>query len=193
MSEGERKASAAGFCGQFAAYRVRPAGTGDVATIVEIQEVSIMGLGVAVYGQRKARAWARAGIEHSRDLLAQGTFFVAEAGAGLLGVSGWSPDLERKETAWIRYVFVRPEAAGRGIGRRLVEVAECSAQGVGRRRFRLWSSLNAIGFYERLGYQRLRPASWPVAEGIEIDYLLMGKTLGGWRSGADLEGRDQAP
>jgi putative acetyltransferase len=176
MSEGERKPGPLCSFAPPALYRVRPAGAADVATIIEIQEVSIMGLGVAVYGQRKARAWAQAGTEHSRDLLGQGTFFVAEAGQALLGVSGWSPDLEREETAWIRYVFVRPEAAGRGIGRRLVEVAESSALASGRRRFRLWSSLNAIGFYERLGYQRLRPARWPVAQGVDIDYLLMGKT-----------------
>jgi putative acetyltransferase len=190
MSEGERNPGPAARLPPLPAYRVRPAVAADVAAIIELQEVSIMGLGVIVYGPLKARAWAQAGIEHSRDLLRQGSFFVAEAGTGLLGVSGWSPDHERQETAWIRYVFVRPEVAGRGIGRCLVDVAEGSAQGCGRRRLRLWSSLNAVGFYEKLGYQRLRPARWPVARGIEIDYLLMGKSR---PSGADLEGRDEAP
>jgi putative acetyltransferase len=176
MSEGEGKPRPPASPLGPAAYRVRAAVAADVATIVELQEISILGLGVAVYGLRKARAWAQAGTEHSRDLLSQGSFFVAEAGARLLGVSGWSADAERPDTAWVRYVFVRPEAAGRGIGRRLVGVAESSALASGRGRLRLWSSLNAIGFYERLGYQRLRPARWPVARGIEIDYLLMGKT-----------------
>lgn len=152
---------------------IRAARDSDVPAIIGLQEASILGLGVATYGAAKARAWARFGIEQSRDLLSQGHFFIAERDGRAAGVSGWSPDVERADTAWIRYVFVRPDLAGRGIGRRLVSSAEASALAAGRNRFRLWSSLNALRFYERLGYRRVRLARWPVEPGVELDYVLM--------------------
>lgn len=156
---------------------IRPAVEADVRTIIEIQEASILALGAAVYGHAKARAWARFGVEQSRGLLRQGEFFVAEAGARVVGVSGWSPDPERPDTAWIRYVFVRPEVARQGLGRRLVATAESAALIGGRPRLLLWASLNALGFYRALRYQRLRRATWPVAAGIDLDYVLMTKRL----------------
>jgi putative acetyltransferase len=156
---------------------IRPAVEADVRAIIEIQEASIMALGAAVYGHAKAKAWARFGVEQSRGLLRQGEFFVADAGGLVVGVSGWSPDPERLDTAWIRYVFVRPEVARRGLGRRLVATAESSALTGGRPRLLLWASLNALGFYRALRYQRLRRATWPVAAGIDLDYVLMTKRL----------------
>lgn len=154
---------------------VRRARPSDVARIVEIQEASILGLGAAAYGPARARAWARFGVEQSRDLLRQGTFFVAEVCTSVVGVSGWSSDTDRADTAWLRYVFVHPEAAGHGVGRRLVRCAEASARTAARRRLRLWSSLNAVGFYEGLGYRRLRRATWLVEPDVALDYMLMGK------------------
>jgi putative acetyltransferase len=156
---------------------IRLAVQADVPAIAEIQEASILSLGAAVYGHDKARAWLRFGIEQSRGLLRQGEFFVAEAGGLVVGVSGWSPDPERLDTAWIRYVFVRPEVARQGLGRRLVTTAEDAALAAGRPRLLLWASLNALGFYQALRYQRLRRATWPIAAGIDLDYVLMTKRL----------------
>jgi putative acetyltransferase len=156
---------------------IRLAVQADVPAIAEIQEASILSLGAAVYGHDKAQAWLRFGIEQSRGLLRQGEFFVAEAGGLVVGVSGWSPDPERLDTAWIRYVFVRPEVARQGLGRRLVTTAEDAALAAGRPRLLLWASLNALGFYQALRYQRLRRATWPIAAGIDLDYVLMTKRL----------------
>ena len=48
-------------------------------------------------------------------------------------------------------------------------------RGHGRACFRVWSSLNAIGFYTALGYRRMRQGRWPVTGTIEIDYVLLAK------------------
>jgi len=162
---------------EVAAALIRRAGPADVDAIIRIQEESIMGLGVDAYGPAKARAWARFGVEQSADLMSQGEFFVAVVAGRTEGVAGWSPDVERFDTAWLRYVFVRPGAARRGLGRRLVETAERAVRAAGRRRLRLWSSLNAVPFYRALGYGVLRRAAWPVEPGVELEYLLMGKSL----------------
>ena len=92
-----------------------------------------------------------------------------------MGIGGWSPDSQEPELAWLRYLFVHPDSAGQGIGRQLVEEVEADARGHGKAGFRVWSSLNATGFYAALGYRRLRQGRWPVTSAIEIDYVLLAK------------------
>jgi putative acetyltransferase len=155
--------------------RIRPVRAADLDAVALLQERSIMAFGAPVYGAAKARAWARLGYEFRRDLLGAGGFWVAEQRARILGVGGWSPDGLERDLAWVRYLFVHPDAARRGIGRRLVERAERSARAALRPRLHVWASLNAQGFYEALGYRMARPARWPVQAGIELDYRLMTK------------------
>jgi GNAT superfamily N-acetyltransferase len=100
---------------------------------------------------------------------------VAEQDRRLLGVGGWSPDSLEADLAWIRYLFVHPQATRRGIGRRLIERAEQAAWAVDRPRLRVWSSLNAVGFYRSVGFLPERRARWPVQRAIELDYVLMAK------------------
>ncbi len=155
--------------------RLRPVRASDLEAIVAMQEASIMALGAPVYGEAKARAWARLGHQFRHDLLGEGGFWVAEQDRRLLGVGGWSPDGMEADLAWIRYLFVHPQATRRGIGRRLVAQAERSACAVDRPRLRVWSSLNAVGFYRAVGFLPERRARWPVQRAIELDYVLMAK------------------
>jgi putative acetyltransferase len=161
---------ASGFC-------IRPVGIADLDAIAVLQERSIMAFGMPVYGEVKAKAWARLGFEFRRDLLGPGGFWVAERGDRIVGVGGWSPDSLEPDVAWLRYLFVHPQTAGRGIGRRLVDEAERSAGAADRRRLHVWSSVNAIGFYRTVGYRVRRRARWPIQCGIELDYMLMTKRL----------------
>lgn len=154
---------------------IRPVHAADLDTIAALQEVSILALGIPTYSEKQARAWARLGVECRHDLLDQGSFWIAELPGRAVGVGGWSPDSRDPSLAWLRYLFVHPDMVGRGIGRRLVELAERSACAAGRRRLHVWSGLNAVGFYQALGYRRLRPGRWPVAAGIEMDFVLLGK------------------
>jgi putative acetyltransferase len=155
--------------------RLRPVRASDLDAVAAMQEISIMALGRPVYGEAKARAWARLGYQFRHDLLGEGGFWVAEQEQRLLGVGGWSPDSLEADLAWIRYLFVHPEAARRGIGRRLVERAERSAYAADRPRLHVWSSLNAVGFYRAIGFLPERRARWPVQSAIELDYVLMAK------------------
>jgi GNAT superfamily N-acetyltransferase len=155
--------------------RLRPVRASDLDAVVAMQEASIMVLGAPVYGEAKARAWARLGYQFRHDLLGEGAFWVAEQDQRLLGVGGWSPDSLEADLAWIRYLFVHPQAIRRGIGRRLVEQAERSAYAADRPRLRVWSSLNAVAFYRAVGFLPERRARWPVQTAIELDYVLMAK------------------
>jgi hypothetical protein len=39
----------------------------------------------------------------------------------------------------------------------------------------VWSSLNAVPFYQAQGYRRVRAARWPVRAAVDLDYVLMTK------------------
>jgi putative acetyltransferase len=156
---------------------IRPVAAADLDAVALLQERSIMAFSAPVYGEAKARAWARLGVQFRHDLLGEGGFWVAERQGGIVGVGGWSPDGLEPDLAWLRYLFVHPQAARRGIGRRLVEQAEASAHAAGRPRVHVWASLNAVGFYQALGYRRQRRARWPIQVGVDLDNVLMIKRL----------------
>jgi putative acetyltransferase len=155
---------------------IRPLRQADLDTIGALQEASILALGAAVYSRAQLDAWARFGWHYRHKLLDDGgAFFVAAQPDRLLGVGGWSPDSLAAELAWLRYLFVHPAAAGSGVGRQLVDAIEADARTRGKAGFRVWSSLNAAGFYAALGYRRVRRGRWPLTGTIEIDYLLLAK------------------
>jgi putative acetyltransferase len=151
-------------------------GADDLDTVAEIQEASILTLGTPTYSRAQVEAWARLGWQYRHQLLRDdGAFFVAERPDRLVGVGGWSPDGMVAEIAWLRYLFVHPDSARQGVGRQLVGVIEADARGRGKSTFRVWSSLNAVGFYTALGYRRVRRGRWPVTRDVEIGYLLLAK------------------
>ena len=158
---------------------IRGACGADLEAIADLQARSIMALGIETYGRAACEAWARMGWQVRHGLLDSGTFFVAESRESLVGVAGWTEDSRDPDSAWARYVFVSPQHAGSGVGRKLMTTVERSVRAVGRNRLQLWSSLNAVAFYRALGYRTVRPARWPVGDGIEMEHLLMEKALSG--------------
>ena len=136
-----------------------------------------MALSIEAYGKEVCVAWARMGRQVRHTLIQSGTFFVAERNDAIIGVAGWTADSREPDCAWPRYVFVSPTVARHGIGRRLMQTVEHSVHAAGRTRLQVWASLNAVGFYEALGYRGVRSAHWPVAAGIEMEFLLMEKCL----------------
>jgi GNAT superfamily N-acetyltransferase len=159
------------------ALTIRPARPGDIDAVADLQARSIMAFGIETYGKTACEAWARMGRQVRHTLLESGAFFVAEADDALVGVAGWTADSREPDCAWPRYVFVTPTQARQGIGRKLMITVERSVHAAGRARLKLWSSLNAIGFYQALGYRQVKPARWPIADGIEMKHLLMEKRL----------------
>ncbi len=156
---------------------VRAARRRDLDAIAALQTRAIMAFGLATYGEAACRAWAKIGVQVRHTLLESGTFFVAEQDGVIVGVAGWTADSREPDCAWPRYVFVEPAAAGRGVGRQLMDQVETSVHAAGHAQLKLWASLNAVAFYEALGYQSVKPARWPVASGIEMEYKLMAKVL----------------
>ena len=74
----------------------------------------------------------------------------------------------------IRFMAVAPEAAGQGLGRRVVAYLEAQARAVGIREIVLHSREAAVGFYEKLGYAVVGPSHLLFGE---IQHFLMRKQL----------------
>ena len=74
----------------------------------------------------------------------------------------------------IRFMAVAPEAAGTGLGQRVVAHLEAQARAVGLCEIVLHSREAAVGFYERLGYTVVEPSH--LLFGV-IPHFLMRKQL----------------
>lgn len=90
-------------------------------------------------------------------LLTSGTYLLAEDGARLLGAGGWTagaPGSGAVTPGWahIRHVAIDPEAAGQGVGRALMECLIGGAEAAGHGSLEVLSTMNAVGFYRRVGF-----------------------------------------
>ncbi|WP_251343111.1 GNAT family N-acetyltransferase [Haloplanus halophilus] len=73
--------------------------------------------------------------------------------------------------------FVDPDYAGRGIGRAIVDELEAIARREGVERLRVPASLNAVGFYEALGFERRREIDASGPDAPEIPAIELTKEL----------------
>ena len=74
----------------------------------------------------------------------------------------------------IRFMAVAPQAAGQGLGQRVVTYLEAQAQAAGLHEIVLHSRERAVGFYEKLGYAVVEPSHLLFDE---IQHFLMRKQL----------------
>lgn len=86
-------------------------------------------------------------------LLTSGRYYVAETAGRLIGSGGWGRDERDAALAHVRAVYVHPEFLRKGVGRRLVAVAEARGKQAGCYVFAANSSLNAVAFYAALEYR----------------------------------------
>ncbi len=101
-------------------------------------------------------------------------FFVAVADDGSIVGFG---ELNLK-TGEIEAVFVAPEHGRRGIGRRLLQFLEDLAAQHGLTRLVLDASLNAVAFYEQLGYRQTEPTVQVYGkDAVSVPGMLMTKHL----------------
>lgn len=92
---------------------------------------------------------AGAGPEGVRARLAARTVFVAVTNGEVLGTAGLE---ETAEGAFLRSLYVRPDAHGRGLGSRLLATVEALARGRGHAVLNVPASLTAEAFYRAHGY-----------------------------------------
>ena len=159
---------------------IREAGPEDAADIAAIHEAAVTGeLGRGQYSKAQIDAWAHARtLSRLRAQIQTRRFFIAEDPSGPLAYAQLDLD-----TAAVRSLYVVPTHRRRGLGRRLAQTTFAAANDAGLRRLELDSSLNAVAFYEALGFARIADVEHEFRSGICMSCVRMGRNLDGASGG----------
>jgi putative acetyltransferase len=137
-----------------AVYDIRAAQPSDINEILGFQRAAIDGVQESFYAKPAKEAWLRTPVPGLNALIAAHRYFVAANDNAVVAGAGWEPYEAVAGAVSLRGVFVHPDFAGSGLGRRVVLAAEDAAAAKGYKRFFVPAALNATGFYERMGYHR---------------------------------------
>lgn len=153
--------------------KIRPATTGDRQALWQVHTSAIRQIAASHYDAVQIEAWAgRLAAEYYTPN--PEVFFVALADDD--SVIGFGElNLEASE---VEAVFVAPDYGRRGIGRRLLQFLENLAVQRGLTHLVLDASLNAVTFYERMGYRQTEPTVQVYGENaVPVPGMLMTKNL----------------
>jgi putative acetyltransferase len=152
---------------------IRPATPDDADALCDLHIRSIRGLCAADYTPEQIEAWCRPKApEKYRKAMTEGgeTMFVAvdEDGslAGFASVKGEE----------LYCLYVAPDSVRRGVGRSLLTTVESAAREAGAGQLRFRSTLTALPFYVRCGYQTGEQTG-ALMSGVEIPCVWMTKAL----------------
>ena len=116
-------------------------------------------------------------------LLASGSYYVAENGAGdLVGCGGWTTarpgtgEVIQGE-AHIRHFATHPDWVRRGVASSLLSLCLRDAQLVGIRKLHCFSTLNAEGFYRASGFETTGSIDVPMGPILKFPGVLMTRGL----------------
>ena len=130
-----------------------------------------------------------------RQLIRDGTYFIAEIDSQMAGCGGWSKRKTlfgsdqiagkndalldpRSEPARIRAFFVHPEWARRGIATAILRACEIAARESGFTRVELGATLPGLPFYRARGFTAYEQIDVPLPGGASLQVVRMGKDLG---------------
>ncbi|CAN5529378.1 GNAT family N-acetyltransferase [soil metagenome] len=175
-------------------FHLRIANVADVSRIAALIGESVRGLQAGDYSAAQIEGALATVFTIDSQLIADGTYFVAETEAGeLAGCGGWSfrktiyggdAQVERIEperldpavdAAKVRAIFVAPRFARMGLGSLILEAAERAATEAGFRRFEMGSTLTGVALYQLKGYREVARVRVPVGGGKEIEVVRMVK------------------
>jgi putative acetyltransferase len=125
---------------------IRRAHPDDAIELAELHAASIRGLCAGHYTDEQIVAWTAVLVpDVYRMLIERAHVLVCDEGGTLAGLGVCDPG-----QGLVNAVYVRPGAAGRGVGRALMVALEAALLGAGP--VHLNATRNAVGFYQRLGY-----------------------------------------
>lgn len=156
-------------------FVVRAAVPDDYDGIAEAHVDSIRTLGPAKYDADAVNDWAavRTGEQYLRRAQNGAQLFVAVEGDRILGFSDHRVERGLHRTA----IYVRAEAARRGVGSALYGVAEAAARQTGATEIHVDASLVAVPFYLANGFEELGRGEYTLRSGRRIPCIRMRKRL----------------
>lgn len=175
--------------------RIRRARLEDGRALRDLIAASARGLSREEYDEAQVESALATGVFGvDTELIADGTYFVAEAEEEIVGCGGWSRRRTlfggdrfaaresealdpAREAAKVRAFFVDPAWARRGIGRRILARCEAEARAGGFRALEMMATLPGLGFYQASGYAIDERVEYEMDDGVRIELARMSKSL----------------
>ena len=178
-------------------FSIREAAVSDIPILHALIERSVRSLQKDDYTPEQIEGAIGHALGLDTQLIADRTYFVAEAAAlpaVIAGCGGWSnratlfgsdhgPDRQGRlldpgaEAAKIRAIFVDPDWARRGVGSLLLEHCEEAAGAAGFHRLEMGSTLTGVRLYTRRGYRAGETVDVPLPNGIMLPIIRMTKEI----------------
>jgi GNAT superfamily N-acetyltransferase len=175
---------------------IRPATLADRDELTALIARSARDLSANDYTPEQIEGALRGAFGVDTQLIADQTYFVAEADGKLVACGGWSKrrtlfgsdarsgrdeaQLDPAvDAAKIRAFFVDPAYARRGLGSAILERCEREAMKCGFRRFEMMATLPGARLYTRYGYSGTERIEYEMQPGLSITFIPMSKKVSG--------------
>ncbi|HPR53471.1 MAG TPA: GNAT family N-acetyltransferase [Deltaproteobacteria bacterium] len=154
--------------------KIRTATNADIERISQVHIASIRSLCNTHYSREQLDSWTSALTSSAYDhALREKVFLVAEdPDKGLLGLG-----MLDIENAQISAIYIHPDASGRGTGALLLSELESIAHESNIDELTVHSTLNAQGFYTRLGYVKKFMTTHTLPDGSKLECIQMTKDM----------------
>lgn len=173
-------------------WKLRLAKLDDIPTLEELIPLSVRVLQAPYYSAAQMEAARGLVFGVDRQLIADDTYFVAEADGSIVGCGGWSKrkalfgsDAVRAsednvldpaaDPARVRAFFIHPEWARRGIGRAILAASESAIVAAGYSRIELVATLAGEPLYRVCGYSEVERYEVPMSGGLNLPVVRMTK------------------
>jgi N-acetylglutamate synthase-like GNAT family acetyltransferase len=173
-------------------FHLRKATKSDIPRISEVIEASVRGLQSKDYSPTQIEAALKTVYGVDTQLIADGTYLVAEIESEIVACGGWSKRKTlyggdqfearedtllnpAKDAAKIRAFFVYPEWSRKGIGAAILNACEEAAKATGFKRLEMGATLSGIPFYKSKGYEAVENLEVPLGNGETLPILKMAK------------------
>jgi len=175
-------------------FTLRLATSADLPALNVLIPLSARGLSQGWYSPEQIESAVRYVFGADTQLIADGTYLVAELGGGIVGCGGWSrrstlyggdqrksaadPLLDpARDPARIRAFFVHPAFARRGVGAAILRQCLAAASGAGFRGAELMATLPGVPLYRRFGFEELEAVRDTLPDGVTVPFVRMARSL----------------
>lgn len=117
------------------------------------------------------------------NLIQSGTYFVAERDGGIVGAGGWThgrpgdSKVGKASLGYVRHVVADHKSPRQGIGRQIMARVLETARAAGVTQLECYSTLLAVAFYAKLGFDEIGPMTIPLAPGVDFPAVHMRQYL----------------
>nr|WP_320048720.1 GNAT family N-acetyltransferase [uncultured Desulfuromonas sp.] len=152
---------------------IRSAQLSDTQKIAATHKASIEGLCADSYDTQSIAGWVAILLPAIYEsAIKDKVMIVAEEQGDILGLG-----ILDVEQATIGAIYIHPKAKGTGCGRKLLLELEAIAMKNEVTELTLFSTINALGFYQHHGYVGLEKSFHKLPNGIELECIKMHKML----------------